>query len=88
MPYPRYVSEPMMYKPYVPSDLICRWCLYYQHSEIGVYWVNFRCKLDDSPVDMWGTCDAWAPWDHASEISAHEKAAVLATKGTSYHMTR
>jgi len=90
MPYPRYVSEPLRPKLWEPDDQICRWCLYYKHAEVGVYWINFRCGLDDTAVDMWGTCDAFSPLrdPQRSMMSAHEKAVVLAKKGDSYHMTR
>ncbi len=93
--FPRESQEPWEKKSYMPIDLICRWCRYYEHDELGVYWVHFRCALDHTDIAMWGTCDAFANkiiertgYEAHLELSAHERAALLTRKGASYHVSR
>ena len=47
---------------------------------------GLKCILDDLPVEVEGSCDAWAltRWERRPELSAHEKAEKLRAKVETY----
>ena len=76
----------------------CGWCVFYTKPGSAYIWptlaARWACWLDGAEVDLEGVCDAWelcAPPANDPEsaaywatLSAHDKAARVAVKLTSY----